>query len=156
MIRSRPLADAAAAWEVVCPAPLIKRGEDAQQLFVAGRRLYQAVNPGVHCFRPLDYLGPTWDRITAPLWPDGLAVAGGRVFGNDRTWLLVRVAPAHADPSHVWEPVAPWPTGCNTLVADGDQLLAFGGEGPIYARPVKAGPEEPWKFIGRVHDPSKP
>jgi hypothetical protein len=39
------------------------------------------------------------------------------------------------------------------LVCDGDRLLAFGQSGPIYARPATADADNPWKIVGRVHDP---
>jgi hypothetical protein len=154
-IRSRPLAAPAAEWETVCPEPPLRAGEKAEQVFVAGDRLYQAVHPNVLCSRPLANPAAEWTRVNVPLWSTGHAVTRDTMFGNDRKHLYSRPT---ANPNAEYRPVGPWPGGfgpaeCSTLVADGDRLLAFGGVGPIYARPVKAGPDEPWTVVGRVHDP---
>lgn len=154
MIRSRPLAEPTAAWQAVCPEPPLQPGEKAEQLFAVGNRLYQAVQPAFHCSRPLGDPTAGWTR-TSPsvvLWPNGLAATGESVFGNDTKRLYARPA---ADPMAKWIPVGPWPEGCDMLFADGDRLLAFGGPGPIYARPTIAGPEVGWGVVGRVHDPHK-
>lgn len=153
-IRSRPLADPTAAWEKWGEAPVLRPGEKDWQLFVAGGRLYLAAQLHAHYSRPLDDLKAGWERrYPIPLWPNGLAEAGTKLFGNDHKQLFARPA---ADPQAAWVQAGPWPDfACDTLVADGDRLLAFGGPGPIYARPVAAAADEPWVVVGRVHDPYK-
>jgi RNA polymerase sigma factor (sigma-70 family) len=153
VIRSRPLADRAAAWEKWCDEPPVGPGERRVGiLFVAGGRLYETVAPHAHYSRPLADPAAGWSRVECPLGEDGLAAVGGTLFGHDGKQLFARPA---ADPAGGWNVVGPWPEGCRKLVADGDRLLAFAGwkPGSIYARPAAAGPDVPWVVAGRVHDP---
>jgi RNA polymerase sigma factor (sigma-70 family) len=151
VIRSRPLADPAAAWERWCDEPAVGPGERRLGILsVAGGLLYETVVPRVHYHRPLADPGAGWSRTDCPLDEGGLAAVGETLFGHDGKQLFARPA----DPAGEWKAVGPWPAGCRTLVADGDRLLAFGvNPGPIYARPAAAGPDEPWAVAGRVHDP---
>ncbi len=84
---------------------------------------------------------------------EGVAAVGDALFGNDGKQLFKRPA-GRLDAARV--PVGPWPGGCDSLVADGNRLLAHGrGPGPIYGRPITAALSDPWTEVGRVHDPYK-
>src|SRR5262249_3336255 len=134
------------------PEPSLDRGEDGVGWFVVGDRLYLAAHPGLQYSCAIADPGAGWTVTKCQPWPSGLTVAGEMIFGNDTKCLMARPI---AGPDAEWRQVGPWPAGCDVLVAAGGRLLAFGGVGPIYARPVKAAPNEPWVVVGRVHDPWK-
>lgn len=150
MIRCRPLAAPAAAWEKWCDEPLGEKGAQTGQMFAAGGRLCMTIHPSKLYSRPFADLAQGWTLTAHLLWPDGLAAVGDRLFGNDRKRLYARPA---ADAGAEWVSVGPLPDGSGEFVADGDRLLTFGGPGPIFARPAAAGPDVPWTVVGRAHDP---
>lgn len=153
VIRSRPVADPAAAWEKLCDEPPVGKGEHADALCVSGDRLYQVVHPNILYSRHLTDPKAAWVREEAPIWPNGIAAADDRLFAHNATHLLTRPAGDAAAP---WEPLAPWPDECSILAVDGDRLVALGGSGPIYARPLSAGPSVEWRVVGRVQEPLRP
>ena len=151
-ILTRALDAPAADWVRWCGEPAYGAGERGGTLFVAAGRLYMTASPDVHYSCPLADPAVGWVRTPAPPRVEGFAEVRGTLFGNDGKSLLSRPA---SDLNAGWTPVGPWPDGCETLLADGDRLLAFGGVGPIYARPKAARPDVPWVIVGRVHDPFK-
>ncbi len=155
MIRSRPLNDPTAPWEKWCDEPPLALGNlRLGQLFVAGGQLCMTVEPSGLYSRPLTDRTAGWKWGTNDLNLTGVAAAGDTLFATDGKRLFQRPA---ANPDAAWTPVGPWPVGQERLFVDGDHLRTYvWGPGPIYTRPVSAGPDVPWREIGRVRNPYAP
>jgi hypothetical protein len=153
-ILTRPINAPNSSWVLWRKIPEFKPGERGGFLAVVGDRFYFAVQPGVHCHCPLADPKAPWVRqeTNVPLWPDGIAGTADGFFGHNATHLLTRPA---RDASAPWTPLAIWPKECHFLAVDGDRLLAYGGPGPIYARPLAAGPMVDWEIVGEAHDPPR-
>src|SRR5262249_5845017 len=123
-------------------------------LAIAGDRFYAEIHPNVLCHRPLGDSKAAWVREESqtPIWPDGIAATAERLFAHDADYILSRPV---RDASAPWTRVARIPDGRTWLAVDGDRLLAYGGPGPIYSRPLTAGPEVEWKIVGRAHVPPR-
>jgi RNA polymerase sigma-70 factor, ECF subfamily len=154
LIRSRPLSNSKAPWARVCDEPPVEKGAELRYHFVAGGKLGVAVFP--HKLLTLSVGKPAaiWEQVENPHWHDGMTVVGGQLYGYDQKRLYSR---PFADPRADLRPIGPWPEGCNVLFPDGDRLVTFDHSrpGPIYARPLTAGPDDPWTEVGKVHDPYK-
>jgi RNA polymerase sigma-70 factor (ECF subfamily) len=148
---TRPLAQYAAAWAKWCDNPALRAGERYFSLFSSGDKLYMTVHPGWMYSRTVTPIGPDWVRSPHSLWPWGIAATSETVFAHNSKDLFAK---AVGEPETAWTKVGIWPTDCATLVVDGERLLAFGGSGPIYARPVTRTVED-WVIVGKVFDPEK-
>jgi RNA polymerase sigma factor (sigma-70 family) len=143
-----------APWARWSDLPLPGKNEGRGFLAVNGERIYVAIHPNIFSHRPIAKPEQPWKREVSPIpiWPNGISATVDRFFGHDATHVIARPLQDSAAP---WSKVARWPKECQFLVIDGDRLLAFGGPGPIYTRPVAAGPEVDWSIVGRVHEPPR-
>jgi RNA polymerase sigma-70 factor (ECF subfamily) len=154
MIRSRPLDDPLAPWERVCEAPPTQKGQEGMYYFVVDRTHVVACAGNVAWVRPM---GPaaTWTRVESPTWLNGATAAGNRIYGavGDRLYACEFVPPGFQ-----WREIGPSATNCTALFVDGSRIVAYDQRqpGPLYARPLDAGPDDPWREIGRFHDPYAP
>ncbi|GEM_PF-1470227 len=153
-ILTRPVDAPGTPWVLWKNWPVMKTGESGGFLAIAGDRFYVAILPNVLCYCSLGDPKAAWVRedSVAPIWPDGIAATAQRIFGHDAKNVVARPA---RDESAPWTPVARIPSGPRFLAVDGDRLLAYGQPGPIYARPLAAGPEVDWEIVGRAHEPPR-
>lgn len=153
-ILTRPIDAIGKPWTLWKKFPVFEEGERGGFLAISGGRFYLSIHPGVLCYCPLSDPATAWvreNRVT-PLWPDGLAGSADTFFGHNARQILSRPT---LDATAAWTPVARRPEEATFLAVDGDQILAYGRPGPIYARPLNAGLEVDWKIVGQAHEPSR-
>jgi hypothetical protein len=133
--------------------PELKPGERGGSLAIAGDRLYFTIHNNVHCYCPLADPTAPWVRYenSEAIWPE-IAATTDRFFGRNSTHLLTRPVRDIAAP---WKPLARWPENGTSLVVDGYRLLVVGKPGPIYSRPITAGPGVDWEIVGQTYDPPR-
>jgi hypothetical protein len=140
-------------WEHWGSFPRLEPGERSGFLTIGGDRLIAAIYLHVFCTKPLANPTAPWARepSASAVWPDGIAATSEHLYCHDGSNLLSRPL---RNPASPLKRVAHWPSECCFLSVDGDRLLAFGGgPGPVYARPLAAGPAADWAIVGSVHVP---
>src|SRR5262249_47493790 len=118
----------------------LPEGHSARHMAVGGGTIFVQTNrPDKRIIsRPVADPRAKWVKQPRPAAMGGLATADRRLITQDGKQTLYLLSD---EPSPQWQDNGPAPPACETLTRWGDRVLSIPQEpGPIYARPLAAGP----------------